>query len=54
MTKNRDGTLNYSGTAGQDARFDRQRQAAAPGGSARPACDYSKKQRGNGAGRPIA
>lgn len=53
VTKNRDGTLNYSGTAGQDARFDRQRQAAAPGGSARPACDYSKKQRGNGAGRPI-
>ena len=31
----------------------RQRQAAAPGGSARPACDYSKKQRGDGAGRPI-
>ena len=30
VTKNRDGTLNYSGTAGQDARFDRQRQAAAP------------------------
>ncbi len=29
VTKNRDGTLNYSGTAGQDARFDRQRQAAA-------------------------
>ena len=27
---------------------------AAPGGSARPACDYSKKQRGDGAGRPIA
>jgi len=53
VTQNRDGTLNYSGTAGQDARFDRQRQAAAPGGSARPACDYSKKQRGNGAGRPI-
>ena len=26
---------------------------AAPGGSARPACDYSNKQRGNGAGRPI-
>ena len=26
---------------------------AAPGGSARPACDYSRKQRGNGAGRPI-
>ena len=29
------------------------REKAAPGGSARPACDYSKKQRGNGAGRPI-
>jgi ParB-like chromosome segregation protein Spo0J len=29
------------------------REQAAPGGSARPACDYSKKQRGNGAGRPI-
>ena len=39
-------------TIGGSAR--RQRQAAAPGGSARPACDYSKKQRGNGAGRPIA
>ena len=33
---------------------NKQRQAAAPGGSARPACDYSKKQRGNGAGRPIS
>jgi len=32
---------------------NQQRQAAAPGGSARPACDYSKKQRGDGAGRPI-
>jgi hypothetical protein len=29
------------------------RDRAAPGGSARPACDYSNKQRGNGAGRPI-
>ena len=29
-------------------------RTAAPGGSARPACDYSKKQRGNGAGRPIS
>ena len=27
---------------------------ASPGGGARPACDYSKKQRGDGAGRPIA
>ena len=53
VTRNADGTLNYGGTAGQAARFDRQRQAAAPGGSARPACDYSKKQRGNGAGRAI-
>jgi hypothetical protein len=35
VTRNKDGTLNYSGTEGQDARFDRQRQAAAPGGSAR-------------------
>jgi hypothetical protein len=31
VTRNKDGTLNYSGTEGQDARFDRQRQAAAPG-----------------------
>lgn len=53
VTRNKDGTLNYSGTQGQSERFDRQRQAAAPGGSARPACDYSKKQRGNGAGRPL-
>ena len=29
------------------------REQAAPGGSARPACDYSNKQRGNGAGRAI-
>jgi hypothetical protein len=34
--------------SGQVARI-----SAAPGGSARPACDYSKKQRGDGAGRPI-
>ena len=27
--------------------------AAAPGGSARPACDYSKRQRGDGHGRAI-
>jgi len=53
VTRNKDGTLNYSGTQGQSERFDRKRQAAAPGGSARPACDYSKKQRGNGAGRPL-
>ena len=29
------------------------RISAAPGGSARPACDYSKKQRGDGTGKPI-
>jgi hypothetical protein len=34
--------------------FLSRREKAAPGGSARPACDYSKKQRGNGAGRPIS
>jgi hypothetical protein len=33
--------------------FLSRREKAAPGGSARPACDYSKKQRGDGAGRPI-
>ena len=31
VTRNKDGTLNYSGTQGQSERFDRQRQAAAPG-----------------------
>ncbi len=31
VTQNKDGTLNYSGTQGQAGRFDRQRQAAAPG-----------------------
>jgi hypothetical protein len=29
-------------------------QSAAPGGSARPACDYSKHKRGDGRGRPIS
>ena len=56
VTRNSDGSLNYGGTAGQSERFDRQRQVpgrAAPGGSARPARDYSKKQRGSGAGRAI-
>lgn len=28
-------------------------QRAAPGGSARPACDYTNKQRGDGRGRPM-
>lgn len=40
-------------SAGLNYYRDAQRQAAAPGGSARPACDYSNKQRGDGAGRPI-
>lgn len=31
----------------------RREQSAAPGGSARPAADYSKRQRGNGAGRAL-
>ena len=29
-------------------------RGAEPGGSARPACDYSSKQRGDGSGRPIS
>ena len=32
VTRNADGTLNYGGTAGQDERFDRQRQVKAGGG----------------------
>ena len=28
-------------------------EGGAPGGGARPACDYSSNQRGNGAGRPL-
>jgi hypothetical protein len=46
VTKNRDGTLNYSGTAGQDARFDRQRQAAAPGQRATTAKSSAATARG--------
>jgi hypothetical protein len=53
VTQNSDGTLNYNGTAGQSKRFDRQRREAAPGGSARPACDYSQKQRGDGRGMAL-
>lgn len=29
-------------------------RGASPGGSARPACDYSKNERGDGAGKPLA
>ena len=43
----RDAELQRDGGTGRAVR------QAAPGGSARPACDYSKKQRGNGAGRAI-
>jgi len=46
VTQNRDGTLNYSGTAGQDARFDRQRQAAAPGQRATTAKSSAATARG--------
>ncbi len=46
VTQNRDGTLNYSGTAGQDARFDRQRQAAAPGPRATTAKSSAATARG--------
>ena len=54
VTRNNDGTLNYAGTNGQSKRFDRQRAPnAAPGGSPRPAMDYSKKQRGTGTGKAI-
>lgn len=45
--RGRDAELQRDGGTGRAVR------QAAPGGSARPACDYSKKQRGNGAGRPI-
>jgi hypothetical protein len=53
VTQNPDGTLNHGGTKGQAERFNRQRRAAAPGGSARPAYDYSRKERGDGRGRPL-
>lgn len=67
VTQNPDGTLNYGGTAGQAKRFDRQRGRtdgrtdgltlkrfrSEPGGSARPATNYSERRRGDGRGRPI-
>ena len=46
VTRNADGTLNYGGTAGQDARFDRQRQAAAPGPRATTAASSAATARG--------
>ena len=46
VTRNADGTLNYGGTAGQDARFDRQRQAAAPGPRATTAKSSAATARG--------
>lgn len=33
--------------------YRNQNKKISPGGSLRPACDYSKKQRGDGRGRPI-
>lgn len=47
IKQNADGTLDY----GKPHRSKGGK--AAPGGSARPACDYSTKQRGDGAGRPL-
>lgn len=41
------------GRGGGDMEYQRQRDKNSPGGSARPACDYSKNQRGDGKGRPI-
>ena len=54
----RGGTVSTSARVGENDEatyrtIGGKRPAAAPGGSARPACDYSKKQRGDGAGRPI-
>jgi hypothetical protein len=37
----------------QEPRQARRLPTAAPGGSARPACDYRQRQRGDGRGRPI-
>jgi hypothetical protein len=48
VTQNPDGTLHDEPAQG------RARRQPAPGGSPRPACDYSKRQRGDGHGRPIA
>lgn len=42
---------NTSSTPSRQA--GRQAGKAAPGGSARPACNYSQRQRGDGRGRPI-
>ena len=46
VTQNKDGTLNYSGTQGQAGRFDRQRQAAAPGQRATTAKSSAATARG--------
>lgn len=35
------------------ASTDNYKRSNAPGGSARPACDYSNRERGDGAGRPL-
>ena len=46
VTRNKDGTLNYAGTTGQADRFDRQRQAAAPGQRATTAKSSAATARG--------
>ena len=55
VTRNADGSLNYDGTGGTAKRFHAQRPTpnASPGGSLMPACDYRRKKRGDGRGRPI-
>lgn len=49
VTQNPDGTLCYRGS-----QRDEWLNKVSPGGSPRPACDYSKKERGDGAGRPLS
>ena len=46
VTRNKDGTLNYGGTGGQSERFNRQRQAAAPGPRATTASGSGATGRG--------
>ena len=55
VTKNKDGTLNYhsSKRSDWDKSIKKKKDKVSPGGSPRPAADYSKKQRGDGAGKPL-
>jgi hypothetical protein len=49
----RGGGLDHGSEASDDRKPQLLSQSAAPGGSARPACDYSKRERGDGHGRAI-